>query len=272
MVDKRSLSLKSPAVLVEIFVVLNLAFLSVDIVIAHAANQFARWTEWIPFYFSAASAAALIISFAHWRLAGTDRLHRRTGFAVGWLAVAVGILGMLLHLKSQFFVDLTIKSLVYTAPFIAPLSYTGLGFLLLLNRMVDVNSAEWHRWVIFLALGGFWGSFILSLCDHAQNGFFSAAEWIPVISTAFMSGFLLLPVIMRTSNPYLRWCRYLLAGQMAVGGLGFVLHLQGISRAATGGIWDSLIYGAPLFAPLLLPNLALLALIGMSRYQIGQDS
>ena len=45
-----------------------------------------------------------------------------------------------------------------------------------------------------LALGGFFGNFVLSLTDHAANGFFARTEWIPVISSAFATGFLLVPL------------------------------------------------------------------------------
>jgi hypothetical protein len=106
------------------------------------------------------------------------------------LAILIGLTGVVLHLDSRFFHDRTIKSLVYAAPFAAPLAYTGLGLLLIMNRMVDSESEEWPRWVILLGLGGFAGNFIFSLTDHAQNGFFHWTEWIPVWSSAFAIGFL----------------------------------------------------------------------------------
>ena len=63
--------------------------------------------------------------------------------AVGWGSIVVGIAGALLHLDSAFFEEQTLKNLVYTAPFAAPLAYTGLGFLLLLDRMVDSRTPDW---------------------------------------------------------------------------------------------------------------------------------
>jgi hypothetical protein len=67
-------------------------------------------------------------------------------------------------------------SVIWLAGFAAPLAYTGLGFLLLVNRMVGACTAEWARGVIFLAPGGFFGNFVLSLTDHASNGFFAKTE------------------------------------------------------------------------------------------------
>jgi len=55
---------------------------------------------------------------------------------------------------SRFFYERALKSLIYAAPFAVPLAYTGLGLLLVMNRMVDRRSAEWPRWVLFLGLGG----------------------------------------------------------------------------------------------------------------------
>ena len=54
---------------------------------------------------------------------------------VGGSAILIGLTGVVLHLDSSFFYERTIRSLTYSAPFAAPLAYTGLGFLLVLNRM-----------------------------------------------------------------------------------------------------------------------------------------
>ena len=51
---------------------------------------------------------------------------------------------------------------MHTAPFAAPLAYAGLGFLLLVNRMVPRETEEWDWWVVFFALGGFLGVFVLA--------------------------------------------------------------------------------------------------------------
>ena len=104
------------------------------------------------------------------------------GHLVGWGSMVIGVVGLLLHLQSRFFHERTLESLVYTAPFAAPLAYTGLGLLLVMNRMVDADSVEWPLWVLLLALGGFVGNFIFSLADHAQNGFYHATEWIAVVA------------------------------------------------------------------------------------------
>ena len=51
------------------------------------------------------------------------------------------------------------------------------------------------------------------------------------------------------------------AGQplpIVVGVVGFALHLTA-NLGGPGGMWENFLYGAPIFSPLLFPNLALLA-------------
>ena len=188
---------------------------------------------------------------------------RDVGYMVGWLSVLVGLGGVLYHLESRFFLDRTLKSLTYAAPFAAPLAYTGLGFLLLMNRMVGARSAEWARWVIFLALGGFFGNFVLSLTDHASNGFFAKTEWIPVISSALATGFLIIPLVLTVTRRFMDVCLIVMLVQALVGVLGFWFHMQANLFEPGHNLFDKLVNGAPPMAPLLFPNLVGLAWIGM---------
>lgn len=259
-----------PLAWVEIFALNNIAFLALDIGLAHAVNSFAHSAEWIPVGFSVVAPGILLV--AAW-LGGLrppladDRtpnrqLARWLGLAVGWGSVVVGIAGLLFHLHSAFFDDQTLKNLVYTAPFVAPLAYTGVGLLLILNRMQDARSVEWARWVVLLALGGSIGNFVLTLADHAQNGFFSRWEWVGVVSSAFVVstslGFLIAPRDRTTRALAL----LALAVQSLVGVLGFVLHLRANLASPMSNFWQRFLYGAPQFAPLLLDDLALLSLLG----------
>jgi hypothetical protein len=246
----------------ELFVLVNLAFLAPDIYLAHSTNLFRHAAEYVPFAFSLAAPVVLLIALlAWWR--GWIGGWRWLGHLVGWAAVGVGVAGLILHLESHFFTQLTLDSLVYTAPFAAPLAYTGIGLLLILNRMVDPDSVDWPRWVLLLALGGFVGNFIFSLADHAQNGFFHEAEWVPVAASGFAVGFLLAPFVVRIDRTFLVWCAVVLLIEAAVGVLGFYYHTAANLRGPSPEMVDNFIYGAPALAPLLFPNLALLAGIGL---------
>lgn len=262
--------------LAELFAVGNLAFLALDVWIAHATNAFEREPEWIPVIFSIASPAVLIAAAILGGLRiGTDyplrapaaplrlRFARNLGLVVGWASVAVGVGGMLLHLQSHFFEQQTIRNLVYTAPFVAPLGYAGIGLVLILDRMVDSQSAEWAQWIVFLALGGFIGNFVLSLADHAQNGFFNRFEWVPVIAAAIAVAFLLLVVVRADDRLLLRATTWVLAAQAIVGGAGFFFHIRANLAAEGPNLFSKFVFGAPAFAPLLFANLAILAAIGL---------
>lgn len=252
----------SPRMWVELFALFNLAGLSPDIFLAHSTNFFRHRSEYIPLVFSVVSPVLLlpaVVLLARGQL----RWWRTLGYLVGWSSVVIGITGLVLHLESQFFQQWTLASLVYAAPFAAPLAYTGIGLLLIMNRMVDAEGMEWPMWVIFLALGGFVGNFIFSVTDHAQNGFYHHSEWIPVCSSALAVGFMIVPLVMEVSRSFVRVCAVLMLIQAVVGLLGFGLHLRADVYGVGPTLWDRIVYGAPVFAPMLFPDLVLLASIGL---------
>lgn len=252
-----------PQLWVEIFAAANLGILAADIYIAHSVNQFAKKPEYIPLYFSIIAAVLLAVALPLGWIGNLRHVWSVTGYLIGWAAIITGLAGVIYHLNSSFFAEHTLRSLTYSAPFAAPLSYTGLGFLLLMNRMVAPRTAEWARWVLFLALGGFFGNFVLSLTDHAENGFFLGTEWIPVISSAFAVGFLMVPLLGRVTRRYMDWCLIVLIAQAFVGVLGFYFHLRANLVEPGHTLFEKLVNGAPPMAPLLFPNLAALAWIGV---------
>lgn len=246
----------------EVFIIVNIGFLALDIFIAHSVNSFHHPAEWIPFYFSIAAPVPLCIELAlNWRR--REHRVRVNGLIVGYGSIAIGIAGAIFHLNSSFFEAQTIRSLVYAAPFAAPLAYCGLGFLLLLNRSIAVEKMEWGRWLIFFGLGGFVGNFALALLDHAQNGFFYWSEWIPVISSAIAIGFLLVTFSGSVSRRFLDVTLVVLALQMIVGALGFYFHGMAVSSGAEPSFFRNLVTAAPIFAPLLFVNLAFLSGVGI---------
>jgi hypothetical protein len=261
--DRRLRWAHDPQLWVELFVTANLAILAADIYIAHSVNHFQKAAEYIPLYFSIEAPAILAVMIALRWIGHVEAPWRDVGYMVGWLSVLVGLGGVLYHLESRFFLDRTLKSLTYAAPFAAPLAYTGLGFLLLMNRMVGARTSEWARWVIFLALGGFFGNFVLSLTDHASNGFFAKTEWIPVISSALATAFLIVPLVLTVTRRFMDVCLIVMLVQAVVGVLGFWFHVQANLVQPGHNLFEKLVNGAPPMAPLLFPNLVGLALIGI---------
>ena len=247
--------------IIELFVIANLAFLALDVTLAHAVNLFRAPAEWLPVIFSI--AAPILLAWEHYHKRTSDSRSRPVGLAIGWGAIVLGFAGMIFHLGSQFFEFYTLRSLIYAAPFVAPLAYSGLGFLLLLNRMVPDESIEWSQWVLLLGLGGFVGIFVLALADHAQNGFFYTVEWVPVVASAYGLGFLLMAFFRPPTAAFLNICLGVLALQALIGGAGVILHLEAALAGTSHGWLQKIIEGPPLMAPLLFPNLALLSGLGI---------
>jgi hypothetical protein len=247
----------------EAFIAVNFASLVGDIYLAHSENGFRRASEYIPLYFSAAAAVILTAGGFFKERRGFVAAWRSLGYLVGWLSVAVGLTGVVLHLDSQFFYERTIRSLTYAAPFAAPLAYAGLGLLLIVNRMVDPGTIEWAQWVLFLALGGFIGNLLFSLTDHAMNGFFRPIEWAPVVSSAFAVSFLLAVFLVPGERRFLALCALVLGVEAMVGLAGFALHVLADLGQPGATLFERLIAGAPPFAPLLFPDLVALGLIAL---------
>jgi hypothetical protein len=129
--------------------------------------------------------------------------------------------------------------------------------------MVKADGIEWTQWVLFLALGGFAGNFVFSLTDHAMNGFFNAVEWVPVVSSAFAVGFLVVPFLMDVTRRFLMLCAAVLGVQAFVGLIGFAFHVRAAFRQPGPTFFERLLTGAPPMAPLLFPNLVLLGWIAL---------
>ncbi|HYM26266.1 MAG TPA: hypothetical protein VEU08_23780 [Vicinamibacterales bacterium] len=252
---------------IEAFVLLNFAGLVGDIFLAHSENQFRRAAEYVPLYFSMAATVALAAALAlRNRMPG---VWRDVGHLVGWLGVGIGLAGVIFHLDSRFFYERTIRGLTYGAPFAAPLAYTGLGLLLIVNRLVAPDSREWAQWVLLLALGGFAGNFVFSLSDHAQNGFFNPLEWVPVVSSAFAIGCLAVPFIVSVDRGFIGLCACVLAVQALIGVIGFALHAEADLRRPGRTLFERVLGGAPPMAPLLFPNLVTLGGIGLWALAAG---
>jgi hypothetical protein len=250
-----------PELWVEAFAVVNIGFLTFDIYLAHSVNQFRNRAEYIPLLFSATAPLVLIVALAQRRR--SQIVWKILGHVVGSAAIVVGLTGVILHLESSFFYERTIRSLTYSAPFAARLAYAGLGFLLVMNRMVDSESLEWPRWILLFTVGGYVGNFVFSLADHAENGFFFRVEWAPVIASALAIGFLCVPLFSRVSRLFIDISTLVLLLEAGIGLWGFLLHTMSNLQGPSIHAFENFIYGAPPMAPLLFPNLMVLGVIGL---------
>jgi hypothetical protein len=249
-------------ILLEIFLIFNLFFLTFDILIAHAVNSFQHEAEFVPLIFSFVGSIILAILFLYKnRWPGVSK---NANILIGSISVFVGVLGLYFHLESSFLIDPNLKNLVYTAPVVAPLSYAGIGVLLIVNAVFSSKDVVWIKTTLVCGYLGLLGNFILSVCDHAQNDFFHLTEWIPVIASAAALA-LFAPLPMGKPNRGLvLCCEVVLLVQVLVGVIGFVFHLFA-NLASTGGKpVEAFVFGAPIFAPLLFINLAILLIFPLN--------
>ena len=76
-------------------------------------------------------------------------------------------------------------------------------------------------------------------------------------------GFLLVLLWSKVTIQFIGYCSAILLLQIAVGGLGFGLHVWADWHGRADTLFQNILSGAPPFAPLLLPNLAILGFIGI---------
>ncbi len=138
----RSKWYSQPRLWLEAFIVVNIAFLSLDIWLAHSVNQFAHPAESIPFYFSAVAPPRPPGGGSSW---AKDSATGPPGAT--WATSSAGW-----RWPSEWPGDLPPrKPLLRGAddqkphlrrPVRGPLAYTGLGLLLIVNRMVPDDTSE----------------------------------------------------------------------------------------------------------------------------------
>ena len=98
---------------------------------------------------------------------------------------------------------------------------------------------------------------------HSVNAFAHAAEWIPVYASAIAIGFLAIAAARPSDTSILMFCALFLVVNALVGVVGCYLHLAADMHVPAESVKDSFLYGPPVLAPLLFPNLALLGILGI---------
>ncbi|PYR19705.1 MAG: hypothetical protein DMF94_15010 [Acidobacteria bacterium] len=88
-------------------------------------------------------------------------------------------------------------------------------------------------------------------------------EWLPVVTGAFAIGSLIVPFLVEVTASYLRPCAAVLGIQAVVGVIGFGFHLSSVVHQPAATWFEKILSGAPPMAPLLFPNLSVLAGIAL---------
>ncbi len=238
-------------------VLFNLFAMTGDVAIAHAFNEFAIDTQYMPFVVGGFAALSTVIVIPRER-----STWRRGLFMLGmWLTVFLGVIGFWWHLESQVIWRgwFSLKTYVYTAPLMAPLAYTGVAFigLVVIKRSGHMFGVEARRWLYALIAGGSFGNASLSILDHARNGFIHPMEWVPIPVTIFAGVAFLWVAFRPRLTGVVQWTLWLaIVLQIIVGTIGWLLHVYGNLTAETGDVLHKIIYGPPIFSPLLLADIA----------------
>jgi len=74
-------------------------------------------------------------------------------------------------------------------------------------------------------------------------------EWIPVVSSAFATGFLIVPLLLTVMRRFLNLCLAVMSGQAFVGVLGFWFHMRASLVEPSHNIFDKVVNGAPPMVP-----------------------
>jgi hypothetical protein len=245
-----------------VFAGLNLVGLIPDVWLAHTSFWHSH-VEAVPLVVSAVGGAiALLVA-----LVGVGRVGRALLDLVALVCVATGAVGLALHLGADTLAQPTLHRLVYSAPILAPAAYAGLG--LLLYTAAHMRDAKRRgRAVMLLAGLGLLANFVLCLLDHAQNGFWAPVEWISVVAGAFGGVSVTTAALLGTlRDGERRFVWWVLAAMLLTAAIGTTLHVVANLRAE-GPLLDRMRYGAPVFAPALFADLAILAALGL----IGRGS
>ena len=81
--ERKSKWYAEPRLWLEAFVLVNIAFLSLDIYLAHSVNQFRRAAEDIPLYFSLAAPVVLLLALLAGEWFAWPAVWRDLGYQIG---------------------------------------------------------------------------------------------------------------------------------------------------------------------------------------------
>ncbi len=240
---------------------LNVLFTGADVYFAHHLDRPETSAQWVPVYFSAVGGLFLVVLGLMKNLEALGRIVHQTWL---WLSIAVGVVGLFFHLTMDVGDQDLLKSFVYSAPIAAPLVYAGVSLfgLIVLEPAHRFTKIRRSQVLMLIVSGGFAGNTILSILDHERDHFFNAMEWAPVVASLFATFHCFLLALRSewsdTDRGYLFGTLWM---QFFVAGVGFYLHARaGLALPAGEGV-HRFFYNAPIFAPLLLANVAVYGML-----------
>ncbi|HUI31256.1 MAG TPA: hypothetical protein VLX91_13675 [Candidatus Acidoferrales bacterium] len=262
--------------LLLILVGVNFIFTGLDVVLAHAVNDFVPSYELIPVIFAPLGALSSFL------VALRPRPGKPTVLAhimLMGLGIIVGVLGTAFHANQALnpLGQLTWIWVTFASPILAPLAFAGISFVGLYGVIKEVNNQPGilevpglgvfrapisrDRHFLWLVGLGFAASALTSIIDHGQYGY-SLYKLIPIVFGLFSTSVVMTLAISKnwSHGDELTYFWTMIAA-IVVGVLGFAFHLSG-DLADNGRLSiERILVFAPVLAPLLYSDLGILGLI-----------
>lgn len=264
-----------------LFVALNELIMGLETYLAHVMNGTIRFNEWIPIVCGPLFAMMLVISFINAK--------RKTQLALGLTTLAllgsmiVGLLGTYFHVLRAIRPlaasgdRLSLGLLVWGAPAFAPPTFVLVGVLgcvALANTdgqkqggaygQVLIRRLPLSKDKIYFALAslGVLIATVSSLFDHLRGGFENPWLWVPTLSGLLgMVTALVLAMVKQPHRGDLTIYTGVMGLLLGVGPLGLLFHI--LHDLGPGGsiTIERFLRGAPVLAPMVFANMALMGLI-----------
>jgi hypothetical protein len=267
---------------VLLLVAVNLLLLGVETYLAHLISGTIVPREWIPILFGPAGGALLL-------LAGLLALRRRrlaTALAilVFVVSIAVGLLGAYFHViravlpNAEAGEQVTISLLVWAPPILGPLTFSLVGLiglsaallehppdsgrlLLLGGTTLRLPYSKTRAYIFMVSLGSL-ATLVSSVFDHARTDF--SNHWLWLATAIGVFGTVTAGLVGYVDEPSRADVRaYILAMllMVAVGAVGFGLHIAHNLTTELEVVIERFIRGAPPLAPFLFSDMGLIGLV-----------
>lgn len=263
---------------------INMVFLAIDIYLAHNLNGTIRTREWIPIIFGAVAGLLLLVAglvaFRNRQLASI------IASIVLITSIFVGLLGAYFHVLRAIRPNaplgdiVTVPLLVWAPPIIGPLifSLAGLwgvsaaweevppdsGILKLAeNRRIRLPMSKTRAFLLMVSLGTL-ATLLSSVLDHGRAQFENIWLWPPIIVGIFALVVSFgLAIIERPNRGDIAIYLAAMILLIAVGVIGFILHVQFDLTTQNVIVPERFLRGAPFLAPLLFANMGIVGLIAV---------
>ena len=265
-----------------LMVAVNLAFLGLDIFLAHNMDGTIKPNEWIPLIFGPGAGLVLLI-------AGVISLRRREtaillAFFVLAGSVVVGLLGAYFHVQRAIPpsglgpLSFDLALFVFAPPVIGPLTFSLVGVLGVIAAVVEdppgsgqmivpgllrwrVPFSKTQQYTIWVGLG-ILATLLSSVLDHGRFNFENVWVWVPTIVGVFATvATITLGTIDKPSRgDYATFIAAMLA-LILVAIVGFFFHVQVDLARMNAIVPERFLRGAPFLAPLLFADMGTLGLI-----------